>query len=766
VKPKIKEKRWNQELEKKIRGKWEKERLFIFDSKTKKKIFSIDTPPPYPSGRPWHIGAVAHYSQIDMIARTARLLGSEVFFPMGIDRNGLPVELYTEKKYNVSMHEMPREKFIELCRHALDDLEVEMSDIMKFIGMSCDFKNYYRTDSEEYRKLTQATFIELWKRGLIYESTRPNNYCVDCKTTIADAEIDYQEIETELVYIGFEVRETGETIMIATTRPELLCACQAVIVNPNDARYMNLHGKHVTIPLYDREVQIHANSYAKPEFGSGIVMLCSYGDYSDVRLFRELGLAEIVAVDVNGRLTKSAGRYADLPIKKARQAIVEDLQNLGFIRKREKIMHRTPVCDRSATPIEIIPMKEFYLKQLDFVPAIKKLVKKIKFYPVQHRQILTDWLNAITIDWPISRRRFYGTEIPVWYCKKCGKAFVPEPGEYYQPWKQQPRCTCCGGKEFAGEDRTFDTWMDSSISPLFISRCKRNEKLFKKLYPNTIRTQGKDIIRTWLYYTLLRCYQLTGNPAFHNVWIMGYSVDEKGEKMSKSKGNIIDPLPLLNKYGADAFRFWNAAETSLGSDFRCSEERIASASKFLTKLWNIARFISSFPQVKARPTKTDTWILGELDNLVNDCMKGYEGFNFFIPSNKIREFTWNLFASHYLEMAKTRAYGTGFTKQEQKSAWFTLHTCLKTIIQLLSPITPFITDHLWTGLYGKRVDEFPSKGVKNRMTKLTQKLVKFNSSVWDMKKQKGLSLKDPVKMKIPKQLKPFEKDLKIMHNLI
>jgi valyl-tRNA synthetase len=707
-----------------------------------------------------------------MIARTARMLGFEVFFPIGIDRNGIPVERYTEKKFNVKMQEIEREKFVGLCKIALDDLEKEMIDIMKMIGMSCDFENYYRTDSENYRKLTQSTFIELWNKGLIYEATRPNNYCIECGTTIADADIVYEEMPTWLNYIKFKVVGNDRTITIATTRPEFLGSCQAVLFNPNDTRYIGLEGMKAIVPLYNREVPIIAHPAANPEFGSGIVMVCSYGDYEDVRLFRELGLKEIVLIDEKGRMTEKAGKYFGLKVEEAREKIVEDLNKMGLIEKRENITHRTPMCDRSKTPIEIIPMKEFYLKQIEFLPEIKKIAENLIFHPEEHRQLLINWINSIVIDWPITRRRFYGTDVPIWYCKKCGKPNLPKPGKYYQPWKEKPpfkKCQFCDGEEFFGDARTFDTWFDSSISPLFISRYGRDDAFFKKIFPNSIRPQAKDIIRTWLYYTILRCYQLTKKQPWRHVWIMGYGVDEKGEKMSKSKGNVIDPVPLIEKYGADSFRFWNSAEVSLGYDFRCSEEKIKGASKFLTKLWNISRFISSFPEPKkAKLTKTDEWILGELSNLVKNCLKGYEDFNFFIPANKIREFTWNFFADHYIELVKARAYGQGFSKKEQQAAWFTLHTCLKTILLLLAPITPFIADYLWRKLYSKKsihLQQLPKPKWKTELTKLTQKILEFNTNVWNMKKKRGLSLKDQIEINIPVELEEFKKDLIAMHNI-
>lgn len=772
-KPRIDETRWEPSSETRIYERWVEEKIYQVKLKPRRKLFVIDTPPPYPSGRPWHIGAAAQYSQIDMIARTARMNGRTVYFPIGIDRNGLPVELYVERTYKVSMRDTLREKFIELCSHALDDLESEMIWIMKRMGLSGDFENYYRTDSEEYRKLTQATFIELWKKGLIYTATRPNNYCWECGTTLADAEIDYEEMPTKLVYIKFKVKEEDSDLVIATTRPELLVSCRAVIVNPSDYRYSHLHWKHAIVPFYEQEVEIMPHPAAKPEFGSGAVMVCSYGDYMDVLLFRELGLREVIAINEEGRMTEVAGKYSGMRIIDAREAITRDLEEAGLVVKIEKIIHRTPICERSKTPIEIIPMREYYLKQLDFVNDLLNIIEKMKFHPPHHKRLLIDWINSLRIDWPISRRRYYATEIPIWYCSRCGEPHVPEPGKYYRPWRDKPpfeKCIKCGNKQFTGEERTFDTWMDSSISPLYISRYMKDKKFFKLSYPNGIRPQGKDIVRTWLYYTILRCYQLSGKYPFYHVWIGGMGLDEYGQKMSKSKGNVIDPIPILEKYGADVFRFWSAQEASLGEDFRISEQRIQNAGKFITKIWNIARYVSSFPIPRRfELTPTDKWILSELSKTIKKSLEGYREFNFFIPATKIRYFTWSIFADHYIELSKARAYGLkDFTYQEQRAAWSTLHTVLKTILMLLAPITPFITEEIWRRIYSKKsihLQRFPKALWSTRYAIFTEKLIKFNSEVWAMKKEKNLTLKDPIDIEIPKDLKIFEKDLIAMHNI-
>ena len=770
MEPKITEKAWEPELEDAILKKWDDEKLYDF--KLQDENYTIDTPPPYPSGRPWHIGAASHYAQIDMIARTARMNGKNVYFPIGIDRNGLPVELYTEKKHGIRMRETERGEFLNLCKNALDDLEAEMIQIMKSLGLSGDFKNYYRTDSEEYRKFTQETFIDLWKKGVIYLATRPNNYDWVSGTTIADAEIVYDDLPTKLVYMKFIVKDEEKEIIIASTRPELLCACKTVIVNPDDERYSNLIGKNLVVPLTNKEVKITPHHSAKIEFGSGAVMVCSYGDQNDVALFRELQLEEVIAIGLDGRMTEAAGDYQGLKPKQARTKIIEDLENANLVEKIEEISHRTPLSERSKIPIEIVPMEEYYLKQKDSIEKMKKLGSEIEFYPNMHKQILMNWLESISIDWPISRRRFYGTEIPIWYCNECSEPFVPEPGKYYRPWKDScpaQKCEKCGNTEFTGEDRTFDTWMDSSVSPLFVTKFNRDDEFFKKTYPTGIRPQAKDIVRTWLYYTLLRCEKLTGQKPWSEAWVMGYGLDEKGMKMSKSKGNAIDPLPVIQKSGADTFRFWSASEINQGYDFRCSEQKIESTKKFLSKLWNVSRFLSSFPIIESgKLTDSDKWILSELDKLISVCNEGYSKYNFFIPATALREFTWNIFAAQYIEMAKARAYGIGFDDDERDGAIFTLHKVLSTILKLLAPITPFITEHLWQTLYSKNSihkEQLPKIENIEDMTNMTQVIVEFNSKVWNEKKQNNLSLKDSIKIDIPENLNQFKKDLIAMHNL-
>lgn len=766
--PRLRAKSWEVSAEEDLLKLWEEEALH-FDKGSGKPIFIIDTPPPYPSGQSsWHIGALAHYSLIDMIARTMRMRGNEVLFPFGLDRNGINIERTVERRFNKRLHEFDREEFIQLCREEMERRSRVYVSLAKRIGFSADFdEHYYETDSPEYRRVSQAIFIDLFHKDLFYRGLRPNFYCPGCRTPVAEADIEHVEIPSELVYISFPGKDR-EGLTVATTRPELLCACRAVIFHPQDERYSGLERSTLVVPPLGQEVEVFSHLAAKMDFGTGAAMICSYGDTMDIQLFRELNLEPVAAIDEDGRMTEAAGKYAGLTVSEAREAITKDLQKEGLVEKVVSIHHRTPVCQRSGDSIEFVLTEDWYMKQLEVLPQLRSLVDEMEFHPKKHKQLLLDWIDSVTIDWPVGRRRYYHTEIPVWYCQGCGEVLVPEPGEYYRPWKDPApfeSCPKCGGTEFRGEEGVFDTWMDSSNSNLVACQYMKDMGFFRDHFPASIRPQGRDIVRNWLYYTLLKSYSLLGKRPFDHVWISGMGLDASGRAMHDSLGNVIDPLPVLERDGADAFRFWAAAETNVGEEFRISEDRIIGARKFLTKLWNVARFISSFPEAEAAElSSTETWILSELNQLLKDSAPGFEDFNFFIPANRARDFLWNLFAPHYVEMVKHRAY------EGDASCLHVLHAVLRTLLRLLAPIVPFFTDKIWREVYGGTVHleslPPPKDEWENRLGKLTPLLVEFNSDVWKEKKKRGLALKEEISgIALPKDLIPFTDDLSEMHHI-
>ncbi len=783
-KPAISFKKWKFSKELEVLEEWKANgsySAYKFDPNSKKRLFSIDTPPPYPSGK-WHVGAVAHYAMIDMIARTQRLRGYNVHFPWCSDRNGINIELVVEKKEKKSLYEFGRAEFITKCKHEIALIAEDIDNIAKRIGLSADFDDPYKTDSDEYRTVTQSIFIELYKNGYVYEDFRPNNYCPGCKTTIADAEIYYKDGEITLNYVKFPIEGQEDLnnpnghIIIATTRPELICACQIILVHPEDDRYKKFHGKRAILPMFNRSVPIRPHPSAKMEYGSGAVMICSYGDSTDVQLFRELSLEPIKALDLDVKFTEAAGKYQGLGVNKARKAILEDLEMHGHMEKQEQAPHKYPTCERSKDRVEIILLKEYYLKQVEFLDDIRNYAHKMKFHPPKNRNILLDWINSITIDWPISRRRYYHTEIPVWKCNKCGEIHLPKPGKYYQPWREEPPfankpCTACKSTDgYTGETRTFDTWMDSSNSSLYVLKYGKDNEFFQKNYPCSIRPQGRDIVRTWLYYTTLKNKLLFNHKPFTHVWISGLGMDKFGRKMSKSLGNVIDPDKIINNYGVDAFRYSAAAISHVGEDFRIDEEKIANSRKTLTKFFNISKFTSMFPD-KSRSIKSvglrpvDKWVLAELNQCIKNAAKGYADFDFIVPLQVARNFFVNIFANHYLEMTKARAY------EGDKAVWATLHVCLKAILKLFHPIIPFLTYKIYSEVYGKNIQftRFSKPILKTEVQpylQYTKTLMDFNAEVWKHKTDNNISKKLEIQKEVPEELEQFKDELIEMHHLI
>ncbi|HLD96884.1 MAG TPA: valine--tRNA ligase [Candidatus Nanoarchaeia archaeon] len=784
--PSIKESKWSKELEKDVYEKWKAEEPYRFDTGSNKKVYSIDTPPPY-LNTPIHIGHATTYSLMDMFARYKRMKGFNVLFPLGLDNNGLPIEMAAEKKFDIRFHQLPREEFLKKCKQVLEDAGTASVD--SFLRLGIGFNSWkrgtaigevYETDSEDYRKLTQETFIDLWNKGLIYEDERLNNYCPGCKTTLADAEVDRKETPASLNFVRFKVKETGKDAIIATTRPELLCTAALVIYNPSDERYRHLSGKTAVVPVFGREIKIVEDEEADPEFGSGLVfMSASAGDQDAIRFLRKRNIKPEQAVGADGLMLEVAGPLKGLRTKKAREKAISMLTEGGFMEKQIQFTHNVPICDRSGDEIEFLAMKEFYVKQVEFKRELLKIAGTLNFYAESSRQMLIDWINSISIDWPISRRRYYATEIPLWYCKKCHETVVPPKGRYYQPWKEPApvkSCGKCGSQEFEGEERVLDTWFDSSNSPLYILKYNRDDNFFSKNFPCTLRPQGKDIVRTWLYYTLLKGYLLTGKAVFADAWINYYIVDDHGKKMSKRKGNVVDPHDILEKYGAEPFRLWAAVEGNITTtDFRCSFDRIDGAGKSIVKLWNVARFVSIFkaPSEGSRQKllPLDNWIRREVNDVVTEAAKGYEQYDFHNPAQKVKHFLWETFASHYVELAKNRAYNSDgkFSKAEQDAAVATLHYCFERLLLVLAPVVPMVTYKLYSELYGKdaHFEKFPA-AESYELTGFTgPELEELNSAIWKLKKDKGASLKSEIgKAVIPEKFKTIEADLKAAHNIV
>ena len=821
--PKITDKRWTIDLEKRIQESHydSNPSRYSFNPNSEKELFVIDTPPPYPSGT-WHIGAVAQYSMIDVIARSQRLIGKEVLFPWGVDRNGINIEFTVEKKTGKKMRTYERGEFIDLCKDTIEVYTQEMRHTAKRVGLSCDYQNEYLTDDPEYRSVTQSIFVDLFKRGDIIEDLRPNIYDPVEGTTIADAEVQRVTRETLLCDIIWKT-EDGEELVISTTRPELICACGVVMVHPDDERYQHLVGNRVILPIdvngRSNTVEIMTHPSVKSDFGSGVLMVCSFGDQNDVSIFRELSLKPFVAIDLDGKLTEISGPLQGLNVLDARNKAIEILEQSGKMQSSNRRMQEIPVSERGGNPVEIILLKEWYVRQTHVIDRLSEITGQCNFVPERNKQFLFDWMEGISIDWPISRRRWYHTEVPIWYSEDASKVVVPPNGSYVQPWRDSPpkgsEVLDRENREFiglydeiadslgtlSGETKVFDTWMDSSNSNLYVSGYISNPDMFERAFPTALRPQGKEIVRTWLYYTMLKSALLFDKPAFESVWIDGLGMDPWGRKMSKSLGNGIDADSVLecgaggrtgswkikgpegkqvllkaNKIGSECFRLWKACDAQVGDDFHINPEEIESKYfGVLTKMFNIARLASQFEVPKSLDSLPndlafeDLWILSEFDEMMQSVRNSWEKMDIYSATQSIKAFSTGIFPGHWLEMSKSRLYDGDI------SATWTLHRIVRDILTVFSPVCPFFTDYLSTTLYEHSavdIRKFPSLAVTEIVDvalylSITDDLIDFNSRIWKMKKDRGLSLKSEISdVEVPASLVDLQTSLTTMHSIV
>lgn len=826
--PKLPEKRWSVDLEKQIQEEHYADakvyaQRYGFKPNSGKEIFVIDTPPPYPSGT-WHIGAVAQYSMIDVLARSQRLLGKEVYFPWGVDRNGINIEFTVEKNTKRKMKTYEREEFLQLCKQTIEEFTNAMRTTARRVGLSCDFDREYLTDAPNYRSVTQSIFVDLFKQGKIVEDLRPNIYDPVEGTTIADAEVERTSRMTKLVDVRWTC-EDGTDVIISTTRPELICACGVVMVHPEDARYRHLIGKRITLPIpvehRDASVIIQTHPSVKSEFGSGVLMVCSFGDQNDVAVFRELGLQPFQAIDLEGKMTDIAGPFAGLSVIEARKEVIAWLENNNRLNNIEDREQEIPISERGKNPVEIILLKEWYVKQTDMQDVMKNHIEDIEFHPPRNRQFLLDWMENITIDWPISRRRWYHTEIPVWYADQGRKIILPPPGSYVQPWKEEPPLGSevidrdsreylgsydemkASLTDIIGEEKVFDTWMDSSNSNLFTSGYLNEPEVFEHAFPTALRPQGKEIVRTWLYYTLLKSSLLLDKPGFKHVWIDGLGMDPWGRKMSKSLGNGIDADSVLecgaggktatwkikgpdsqvvlnaNKIGSECFRLWKACDAQVGDDFQINPEDIEKKYYgVLTKLFNVSRFASQFEisfSLDEAPIELeieDEWILAEFQHVLEKVTKAWRELDIYTATQTLKGFGTGILPSHYLEMVKSRLYD-----DDVRATW-TIHRIVRDFMTLFSPICPFFTHHISSVLYGQSAvecDSIPQLHIQSfiedatraqNLRLLSNQIQEFNGMVWNAKKENGLSLNQPIQgISIPNELSAFTTTLVRMHQL-
>ncbi|MEC9120129.1 MAG: class I tRNA ligase family protein, partial [Candidatus Thermoplasmatota archaeon] len=700
----------------------------------------------------------------------------------------------------------------------IEEYTQAMRETAARVGLSCDFDKEYLTDSDEYRGVSQSIFVDLFKRGDIVEDLRPNIYDPVEGTTIADAEVERLRRKSKLIDIRWTT-EDGVDVVISTTRPELICACGVVVVHPDDDRYQHLIGKNIVLPVETEgrstSVEITTHPSVKSEFGSGVLMVCSFGDQNDVAVFRELGLTPFQAIDLEGNMTEVSGPYHGMKVAEARERVIDDLSSsnriVNIIEKEQDV----PVSERGKNPVEIILLKEWYVRQTHIQDRMRELIEDMEFHPIRNKQFLLDWMDNISIDWPISRRRWYHTEVPIWYSEDGEKIITPPAGVYVRPWREGPpmgsRVLDRESREdlgswdelssqlgqVIGEEKVFDTWMDSSNSNLYVSGYLSDPELFSKAFPTGIRPQGKEIVRTWLYYTLLKSALLLDSPGFKHVWIDGLGMDPWGRKMSKSLGNGIDANSVLecgaggrtgswkirgpdkvvnlraNKIGSECFRLWKACDAQVGDDFQINPEDIEQKYfGVLTKLFNVARFSSQFDvpsdleKLPSNLAPEDEWILAEFQTVMQRVEKAWQEIDIYTAAQSLKNFSTGVLASHWLEMVKSRLY------DGDKSAAWTLHRMVRDLLDAFSPICPFFSHYLSSTLYERSAvdaDSFPTISLNFELegwTEITESVMIFNSEVWRMKKEQGLSLNSEISdVNVPDNILALKVPLTRMHKL-
>jgi valyl-tRNA synthetase len=638
------------------------------------------------------------YSQMDFVARYRRMKEGSVFYPFGTDDNGLPTERLVEKLKGVKSKEMGRAEFIKLCIKTLEEVTPDCVKDFSDLGISADYDLKYSTIDEHSQKVSQKSFIELLKKGEVYHKEFPTIWCCECQTAVAQAELEDKELPSKFSTLKFKVKETGKELLIATTRPELLGACVAVFVNSEDKRAKELKGKRAIVPLFNHEVPILEDESAQLDKGTGLLMVCSYGDKFDVEAINKHGLKPRVIFDKTGKL--NCERYAGLPIKVARKETLKDLAETELIAEQKDIKHNVNVHDKCGSEIEFIPTKQWFIKVLDKKEELIKRGKEIVWYPEYMHKRYENWVLGLDWDWNISRNRHFGVPIPAWECEECGEIITPKESELpVDPIEVKKFCPKCK-KEAKAEIMVLDTWATSSLTPQITATLEGAKGLIK--VPFSLRPQGHDIIRTWAFYTIVKSLMHENSIPWKEIMISG-NVAMNGEKMSKSKGNVVNPRIILDSYGSDALRFW-AAGSKLGEDLDYIEKDLLGGKKFVTKLWNATKFVfmslNDFDGTKPKKfEKVDELFLEKLNSLVKTCTESFEVNEFSKVKMNVETFFWSSFCDNYLEIVKNRVYNA--TGDKKKSAQYVLYNSLLTIVKLMAPIMPFITEEVYQEYFKK-----------------------------------------------------------------
>ena len=735
-------------LEDKWIARWEADGLYRFDrTRPREEVFSIDTPPPTVSGS-LHVGHVFSYTHTDVIARFQRMRGKAVFYPMGWDDNGLPTERRVQNYFGVrcepslpydpsfvppdkpGKHPIPvsRPNFIALCSRLTAEDEKAFEQLWKHLGLSVDWSMTYATIGRRAQKLSQLSFLRLLGRGLAYQLEAPTLWDVDFRTAVAQAELEDREQPGAYHRLRF-ARPDGGVIEIDTTRPELIPACVALVAHPDDARYRPLFGSEVITPLFGVRVPVKAHALADPEKGSGVAMICTFGDVTDVVWWRELGLPVRAVIQANGTFkpvtwgepgweaadASQAQRYYDqlagLSATKARARIVELLRESGdMIGDPRPITHAVKFYEKGDRPLEIVTSRQWFIKTMDARAALLARGRELAWHPAYMQARLENWINGLAGDWCVSRQRFFGVPFPVWYRIRPDGSIDYEsrllPAEDQLPI--DPSTDVPAGYDaahrdqaggFTGDPDVMDTWATSSLSPQVAAAWIDDPDLFTRVFPMDVRPQAHDIIRTWLFSTMLRSEYEHGSLPWKNAAISGWVLDPDRKKMSKSKGNVVTPLALLEEHGSDGVRYW-AASGRPGADTAFDPGQMRVGRRLAIKLLNASKFaLSPFSQDVAQPlgpvtAAVDRGLLTNLARLVRESTADLDNYQYTRVLERTETFFW-FFCDNYLELVKARRYGDHGPEQAG-SANASLLTALSVFLRLFAPFLPFAAEEIWS----------------------------------------------------------------------
>jgi valyl-tRNA synthetase len=726
------------DIEERWRASWHDSGIYRYDpTRGRDETFVVDTPPPTVSGS-LHIGHVCSYTHTDLMVRYRRMQGDNIFYPMGWDDNGLPTERRVQNVFNVRCDPslpyeadldlefgrqgetliVSRRKFIELCDRVVTEDEKGFMDLWQRLGLSIDWDQTYATIDERSRAVSQLSFLRLIEKGEAVLREAPTMWDIDYQSAVAQAEVEDREKEGAFYRIDFEV-QGGENVQIATTRPELLPACIALVAHPEDARYRALIGGTAVTPLFGAPVPIIADEGADPEKGTGILMVCTFGDAADIEWWRTLDVPAKEVIDRAGRIVpapwgeehwvstdpEAAKSYHDklagLSISQARKAIVDLLGDAGALDgDPEHIRRPVKFYEKGERPLEFVVSRQWFIKVLDKREELIEQGRKVQWHPDMFRKRYEDWVQGLNQDWSVSRQRYFGVPIPVWYAVDdeggvdYERMIVPAQADLpVDPSAEPPSGFTeeqrgkAGG--FVGDPDVFDTWATSSLTPLIPTGWPDDDARFKSLYPTDLRPQGHEIIRTWAFSTITRAYLEDGSVPWWHVAISGWVLDPDRKKMSKSKGNVVLPLDILDEYGSDAVRYW-AGSARLGTDVAADPNVFREGKRLVTKIKNAARLVNGLEGDggdAAHPL--DKALSARLRALVEQVTDRWEAWDHAGALDLTESWFWNDLCDNYLELVKSRAY------DGDPSALGTLRTALNVVTRLFAPFVPFICEEVW-----------------------------------------------------------------------